>query len=133
MGILCAVIFVFSFFFFFFSESKDLNTYLHATVLSGLLPMRELTFCSVGAMLTDFSSRVRHHFCCAGGGDTHPFGPPSLIFHASFFFFFFFWSHFYFTLPAHNLSHFAIDITVTITIARSILGRCRESGLGKTE
>jgi len=49
------------------------------------------------------------------------------------FFFFFFWSHFYFTLPAHNLSHFAIDITVTITIARSILGRCRESGLGKTE
>jgi len=54
------------------------------------LPMRELTFCSVGAMLTDFSSRVRHHFCCAGGGDTHPFGPPSLIFHASFFFFFFF-------------------------------------------
>src|ERR1700691_4263647 len=90
MGILCAVIFVFSFFFFFFSESKNLKTYLHATVLSGLLPMRELTFCSLGAMLTDFSSPVRHHFCCAGGGDTPPFGPPVLFFSPPFFFFFFF-------------------------------------------
>ena len=69
MGILCAVIFVFSFFFFFFSESKDLNTYLHTTV-QACCPMREFTF--AGGMLIhlstctkQISSRVWHHFCCA--------------------------------------------------------------------